>query len=167
MCNFNNLPQPTKEFLHNFMNSAAQNIGGINYLLTLIEAMRLKKPHPLMQKNSQIASNNTIIKWNKVVFKDKVDLMQKLLTIHREAQEKDRNILNTTNAKLKKNIINLAKTLAPIEFIVTPQNPNDGEGFRFKVFDKFTEDTIEFNPVFIALFFCSSEFTKKAIKYQS
>jgi len=93
MCNFNNLPQQTKEFLHNFMNSAARNVGGINYLLTLIEAMRLKKPHPLMQKNSQIASNNTIIKWNKVVFKDKVDLMQKLLIIHREAQEKDRNIL--------------------------------------------------------------------------
>ncbi|WP_457750089.1 hypothetical protein [Sulfurimonas sp.] len=165
MCNFNNQSQETKESLHLFMSKAAKSVGGVNYLLALIEAMRAKKPNPLMQKNCQVASNNTLIKWNKVVFKDKIDLIQKILLQHKEAQEKDFNILNATNSKTEKNILNMAKALAPLEFIVTPQNPNDGEGFSFGVFDTFETETIKFNPIFIALFFCSSEFTKKAIKY--
>ena len=59
----------------------------------------------------------------------------------------------------------MARALAPLEFVITPQNPNDGEGFKFKVFDALEDDVIKFNPIFIALFFCSGEFTKKAIKY--
>jgi hypothetical protein len=165
MCNFNNQSDETKEVIHLFMSKAAKSVGGVNYLLALIEAMRSKKPSPLMQKSMQIASNNTIIKWNKVVFKDKVDLIEKILVAHREAQEKDYNILNEANTKMKKNIINMAKTVAPLEFVVTPQNPNDGEGFSFGVFDAIQEDTIIFNPIFIAMFFCSAEFTKKALKY--
>ena len=166
MCNFNKQSEDTKKSIHLFMTKAANNVGGVNYLLALIEAMRAKKPHPLMQKNMQIASNNTIIKWNKVVFKDKIDLIEKILTAHREAQEKDFNILNEQNSKITKNILNMSKALAPLEFIITPQNPNDGEGFNFKVFDTFDDNEIKFNPIFIAMFFCSIEFTKKAIKYQ-
>jgi len=165
MCNFNNQPQQTKEFLHLFLTKAAKSIGGINYLLTLIEAMRAKKPHPLMQKNCQIASNNTIIQWNKVVFKDKIDLIQKILVTHREAEEKNFNLLHKTNAKTKKNIINMSRALLPLEFVITPQNSNDGEGFSFRVFETFEDDVIIFNPVFIILFFCSTEATKKALKY--
>lgn len=167
MCNFNNLPEKTKEELHLFMQQAAQKIGGTNYLLSLIESIRRTKPHPLMQKNSQIASNNTIIKWNKVIFKDKVDLIQELLTAHKENEEKDFNLLNTQSPKPKKNIINMARTLSPLEFIVSPQNPKDGEGFSFKAFSHITDDSIIFDPLFIAIFFCSAEFSKKAIKYSS
>jgi len=166
MCNFNNQAQQSKEFLHLFMTKAAKNVGGVNYLLALIEAIRSKKPHPLIQKNCQISSNNTIIQWNKVIFKDKTDLIENILVAHRESQKKDLNILNITNSKTKKNIINMARTLAPLKFTVTPQNQNDGEGFIFNVFETLEDDVIKFNPVFIALFFCSSEFTKKAIKYQ-
>jgi len=165
MCNFNNQSNETKASIHLFMSKAEKSIGGINYLLALIEAMRAKKPTPLMQKNMQIASNNSIIKWNKVVFKDKVDLIGKILVAHREAEEKDYNILSDENAKMKKNIINMARALSPLEFVVTPQNPNDGEGFSFTVFDTMEDDKIIFNPIFIAMFFCSTEFTKKALKY--
>ncbi|WP_297441621.1 hypothetical protein [Sulfurimonas sp.] len=166
MCNFNNQSDETKATIHLFMSKAAKSIGGVNYLLALIEAMRAKKPNPLMQKNMQIASNNSIIQWNKVVFKDKVDLIEKILVAHREAQEKDFNILNVESKKEKKNIINMARTVSPLKFIVKPQNPNDGEGFSFGVFDTLEDDTLIFNPIFIAMFFCSSEFTKKALKYK-
>lgn len=60
----------------------------------------------------------------------------------------------------------MVKTLTPLEFVVTPQNPNDGEGFNFKVFDTADEDNVTINPIFLAMFFCSTEFTKKALKYQ-
>ena len=166
MCNFNNQSDDAKLIIHLFMQKAAKSIGGVNFLLALIESLRAKKPNPLMQKNCQIASNNTIIKWNKVVFKDKTNIIEKILLTHRESQEKDFNILNEKNIKTKKNIINMVRTLTPLEFVVKPQNPNDGEGFSFGAFDTISEDVVKFNPIFIALFFCSTAFTKSAIKYE-
>jgi len=166
MCNFNKQSEDTKALIHLFMQKAAQNVGGTNFLLALIEAMKTKRPNPLMQKEKQISSNNTIIKWNKVVFKDKVDVLEEILVGHRSSDDPDFNILNNDNAKKKKAILNMVKTLAPIEFIVTPQNPNDGGGFNFKVFDNIEDDNVKINPIFVAMFFCSTEFTKKALKYE-
>ena len=148
------------------MEKAAQNIGGANFLLALVEAMKTKKPNPLMYKEKQISSNNTTIKWNKVVFKDKVDVLEEILVGHRSFEDPDFNILNNDNAKKRKAIINMVRTLAPIEFVVTPQNPNDGSGFNFKVFESIEDDIVKINPIFVAMFFCSTEFIKKALKYK-
>ena len=166
MCNFNKQNEDTKALIHLFMKKAAENVGGTNFLLALIEAMKTKRPNPLMFNGKQISSNNTIIKWNKVVFKDKVDILEAILTEHRSAEEPNFNILSNDNAKKRKNILNMVKTLTPIEFIVTPQNPNDGGGFNFKAFEKVEDDYIKLNPIFVAMFFCSTEFTKKALKYE-
>ena len=167
MCNFNKQNDDTKSLVSLFMKKAAQNVGGVNYLLALIEAMKDKKPHPLIFKACQIASNNTIIKWNKTVFKDKVDVLESILQAHKSSEEVEFNILEHESAKKRKNILNMVKTLAPIEFVVTPQNPNDGTGFSFKVFDKVDGNFTSINPIFVAMFFCSVEYTKKALKYES
>jgi len=165
MCNFNKQNEETKALIHLFMKKAAENVGGANFLLGLIEAMKTKKPNPLMFAGKQISSNNTIIKWNKVVFKDKVNVLENILIAHRSSENPDFNILAEENQKKRKTIINMVRTLSPIEFIVTPQNPNDGSGFNFKVFDTIEDDNVKLNPIFIAMFFCSIEFTKKALKY--
>ena len=165
MCNFNKQNEDTKAIIHLFMKKAAESVGGTNFLLTLIEAMRSKKPNPLSFKACQIESNNTIIKWNKVVFQDKVDLIEAILATHRSSEDPDFNILNEPNHKKRKNILNVIRTLAPIEFLVTPQNPNDGGGFNFKVFDIVDEENVKLNPIFVAMFFCATEFTKKALKH--
>jgi len=165
MCNFNQQNQETRKIIHLFMKKAADSIGGTNFLLALMEAMKEKKPHALMLKECQIASNNTIIKWNKVVFKDKVEVLESILYMHKSSENPDFNILNHENTKKRKSILNMVKTLAPIEFVVTPQNPNDGIGFNFKVFEKIEDDYVKINPVFVAIFFCSTEFTKKSLKY--
>lgn len=166
MCNFNKQNEDTKALIHLFMTKAAASVGGTNYLLSLIEAMKSKRPNPLMFKATQIASNNTIIKWNKLVFKDKVDVIEAILLTHKSSENPDFNILAQENQKTKKNIINMVKTLAPVEFVVTPQNSNDGGGFNFKVFDIIEDDRVTLNPIFIAMFFCSVDFTKKALKYE-
>ena len=166
MCNFNKQSEETKALIHLFMKKAAENIGGVNYLLALIEAMKTKKPNALILGAKQVASNNTIIKWNKVIFKDKVDVIEKILVTHRSSEDPDFNILNVENAKMKKNIINVIRALSPVEFVVTPQNPKDGGGFSFKIFETVAEDDVKLNPIFIAMFFCSVEFTKKALKYE-
>jgi len=166
MCNFNKQNEDTKALIHLFMTKAAQNVGGVNFLLALIEAIKAKKPTALIEKNSQVASNNTIIKWNKVIFKDKVDLIQTILDAHKSVEDPDFNILNVENAKKRKNILNMIRTLTPVEFIVSPQNHNDGGGFSFKAFDVVSNEDVKLNPIFIAMFFCSTEFTKKALKYE-
>ena len=118
-----------------------------------------------MYKAKQIASNNTIIKWNKVVFKDKVTVLEEILLSHKSSENPDFNILSNDNAKKRKNIVNMVRTLAPLEFVVTPQNENEGSGFNFKVFENISDDYVKINPIFVAMFFCSTEFTKKALKY--
>ena len=166
MCNFNKQNDDTKLLVSLFMQKAAKNIGGENFLLALIEAMKSKRPNSLMLKECQVASNNTIIRWNKKVFKDKVDIVEEILTLHRSSENPDFNILKQENVQKRKKILNMVKTLAPIEFLVTPQNPNDGGGFNFKVFDTVSNDDVKMNPIFVALFFCGTEFTKKALKYK-
>jgi len=166
MCNFNKQTSDTKALIHLFMTKASQNIGGANFLLALIEAMKEKRPNPLMYKEKQISSNNTIIRWNKIVFKDKVDVLESVLLEHKSSDDPAFNILQTDSTKRRKVILNMVKTLAPVEFTVTPQNPNDGAGFNFKVFDTLEENKVTLNPLFVALFFCSVEFTKKALKYE-
>ena len=166
MCNFNKQNSDTKAMIHLFMTKSADTVGGANFLLALIEAMKLKRPNPLMYKACQISSNNTIIKWNKVVFADKVKVLEDILTAHRSSEEPDFNILAVESLKQKKIILNMIRTLTPIEFTVTPQNENDGGGFNFKVFESIEDDCVKLNPIFLAMFFCSTEFTKKALKYK-
>lgn len=166
MCNFTKQDNEVKAFIHLFMKEAAQNIGGENFLLTLIETIKNKKPHPLMLKEAKIFSNNSIIKWNKTIFKDKIDLIHNILIHHRNSHKQNLNILNEPDSKKRKNILNMVRTLAPVEFFVTPQNHNDGDGFNFKIFDKTEDKGVKLNPIFIAIFFCSVEFTKKALKYK-
>ena len=104
--------------------------------------------------------------WNKVVFKDKVEILEEILAAHRSSEDPDFNILSGKSDKKKKNIINMVRALAPIEFVVTPQNHKDGTGFDFKVFDAIEDDNVVLNPIFMAMFFCSTEFIKKALKYE-
>ncbi|MFA6137223.1 MAG: hypothetical protein WC667_03975 [Sulfurimonas sp.] len=166
MCNFNKQSEETKALIHLFMTKSAETIGGANFLLALIEAMKSKKPNPLMFSAKQIASENSIIKWNKVVFKDKVAVLEEILVGHRRAEEPSFNILENVSEKKKKIVMNMVKTLAPIEFVVTPQNHKDGGGFSFKVFETIEDDFVKINPIFVAMFFCSAEFTKKALNYE-
>lgn len=166
MCNFNKQSEETKMMIHLFMKKSAETIGGANFLLALIEAIKSKKPNPLILGACQVASENTIVKWNKVIFKDKVTLLEDILHAHKSSEDPDFNILAGLKDKKKKNVINMVKTLSPVEFIVTPQNHKDGGGFSFKVFETIEDDNVKINPIFVAMFFCSHEFTKKALKYE-
>ncbi|RLA78173.1 MAG: hypothetical protein DRG78_15705, partial [Epsilonproteobacteria bacterium] len=107
----------------------------------------------------------TVIEWNKVVFADKLEVLQAILLAHKSSEKPDFNILANDNQKQKKKILNMVKTLSPIEFIVKPKDTEDGVGFNFKVFESIEDNFVKINPIFVAMFFCSTEFTKKALKY--
>ena len=165
MCNFNKQDEKTKEFIHLFMRKFADNLGGMNPLLVLIETLRATKPHPLTTSKCFIKSSSATMKWNKIIFKDKLMVLEDILVQHRSSEEPNFNILANLSDKKRKKVINMAKTLAPVEFLVTPLENEEGESISFKVFESIEEGCIKINPIFVALFFCSTEFTKKALKY--
>ena len=166
MCNFNKQSEDAKALIHLFMKKSAEALGGVNFLLSLIETMKADKPNALVNKSKKVKSSEATIEWNKVVFKDKFDVLEEVIRSHKSSEEPNFNILENESEKKSKKILNMVKTLAPIEFTVTVNGLNDNAGFNFKIFDKQEDNFVSVNPIFVAMFFCSTEFTKKALKYE-
>ncbi len=166
MCNFNKYDEETKAAIHLLMKKNSEAVGGTNFLLGLQEALRDQKPHSLTAGKCQINSKNVVIKWNKVVFKDKLMVLEDILLQRKSSEDLDFNILANVSDKKRKKIINMVRTIAPIKFLVTPKNKEDGEGFNFKVFEKIEDNYVKLNPIFMAMFFCSADYIKKALKYE-
>lgn len=167
MCNFNKQSDKTKAFLALFMQKLSQNFGGANPLLSLVEALRANKPHPLLNKKCLVSSEKVQISWNKTIFKDKFDLLQEIVIGHKSSEDIDFNILDLESQKTKKRVVNMIKTLLPVKFVVNEIGDEDN-GFEFGIFETIdlTNEFVTLNPVFTALFFCSTDYTKRALKYE-
>ncbi|MBE0513905.1 hypothetical protein [Sulfurimonas sp.] len=166
MCNFNKHNEETKAIIHLLMQKCVESVGGVNFLLGLIEAIKEKKPNALISSSCKVDSKELNIKWNKIVFKDKFDVLEEAIRSHRSSENPDFNLLQSDSQKKKKKILNMVKTLAPIEFSVRVKNSEDFEGFGFKIFETIEEDCVKINPIFVALFFCSTEYMKKVLRYE-
>ena len=161
MCDFNNLDDAAKSAYHKQLTKCADAFGGTNFFLQLLEAIRKVKPHPLTAKHSEFRFSRGIVKWEKVIFKDKFTL----LTAIRVTENEDGNLLPDKEDKSYKKVMNLLRTIQPIEFEVLPKNQKDGDGFTFRAFDIVDKDVTRMNPVFDALFFCSVDTIKKVLSY--
>lgn len=161
MCDFDNLNDNGKKLAHDTLMEAVNNFGGANHFLQLLEAVRKTKPHPLMAKTSGFRFLLGTIKWEKVIFQDKLDLLMQV----RKQESKNGNLLPAKGSKEYKKVLNLVRTLAPIEFTVAPKEDEEAEGFTFKAFDLINEEITRINPLFDLIFFCSIETTKKIINY--
>lgn len=163
MCDFNTLSDEEKQQHHEKLLSCANNFGGMNFFLHLLEAIRETKPHPLTSGNSSFDIELGGISWNKVIYNDKLQLLLKA----RVNESKQDNLLPEKDAKNYKKILNVVRTLRPIVFQVKPANKEDGPGFFFQPFDVIDEHTTKLNPVFDALFFCSADTVKKVLNYKA
>ena len=161
MCDFNNLDENEKEKYHAMLSECAEAFGGVNFFLQLLESIRKAKPHPLTTKHSEFKFSRGTIRWEKVIFKDKLTLLLKTRVLESERG----NLLPAKDDKAYKNVMNLIRTLSPIEFEVQPKNASDGDGFTFTPFDKIDENTTRLNPIFDAMFFCSVDTVKKILNY--
>jgi len=162
MCDFNTLTDEEKKHHHEKLLQCANNFGGKNFFLHLLEAIRETKPHPLTAGNSEFKIELGDIKWNKVIFNDKLQLLLKA----RVNESKQDNLLPNKDEKNYKKILNVVRTLKPIVFQVKPADPQDGPGFFFQPFDVIDENKTKLNPVFDALFFCSVDTVKKVLNYE-
>ncbi|MBD3790470.1 MAG: hypothetical protein IE885_08960 [Campylobacterales bacterium] len=163
MCDFNNLDEAQKQAYHEKLLRCADAFGGKNFFLQLLEAIRETKPHPLTAGNHEFTMPLGSVKWNKVIFNDKLQLLLKA----RLGESQRGNLLPETTGKGYKKVLNLVRTLKPIVFIVKPARKEDGNGFFFQPFEVIDEKTTRLNPVFDALFFCSVETVKKVLNYES
>jgi len=161
MCDFNALSDEEKTLYHEQLLKAANNFGGKNFFLHLLEAIRETKPHPLTNANLAFELDLGSITWNKVIYKDKLDLLLKA----RQNESKQDNLLPNKEEKSFKKILNVVRTLKPIVFHVKPENPEDGAGFFFQPFDLIDENKTKLNPLFDAIFFCSVDTVKKILNY--
>ncbi len=134
-------------------------MGGKNYFLQLLEAIRQTRPHPLMAKRPVFSFSKGTVKWNKVIYKDKVQLLLKMINDNRV----DGNLIPTKGEKGYKAKMNLLRTLGPMEFEVRPKNNKDGDGFKIHAFDTVSPKTTKLNYLFNAVFFLPIHFVKKSL----
>jgi hypothetical protein len=136
----------------------AKAIGGNNYFLQLLEAIREAQPHPIINNNCEFRYALGNIKWSKPIFRDKLTLLKEGMKIN-----KNGNIFPKEGIKGYKSILNLLRTLKPITFNVQPKNKKDGPGFTIQPFDIIDEKTTFINPLFEAVFFSPVYQVKKIL----
>jgi hypothetical protein len=157
MTDYNSIDDVTMEDLRRQINDCAESLGGKNYFLQLIEAIRGEHHHPLMAKDLSFRFKHGIVKWEKVIFKDKVQLLIKLL----KNSEINGNLMPKKGDKNYKTIMNLLRTLGPMKFKIQPKNSNDGDGYIFHPFDLIDENTSQINFMFDVVFFLPLYIVKK------
>ncbi len=163
MCDFHNLSDKEKLYYHNLLLNCANNFGGLNFFLQLIEKLRDSSAHPLCSRYKDFIFDLGTIRWGKIIFNDKVQLIER----RRKEKHENGNFLPNTESKDYKRILNLIRTLSPITFSVRPSLRDDGEGFDFKAFDVIEDKITRINPVFDALFFCPIKTVKTILEYKA
>ena len=163
MFDFNALSADKKEELHQLLLTCANNFGGKNFFLQLLEELRESNSHPLISRHQDFLSEFGTIRWGKVIFNDKIQLIEQIRASKRETA----NILPLADEKDYKRVLNVIRTLEPMTFSVRPNLREAGEGFDFKAFDTIDEKTIHLNPIFEALFFSSMESVKKVLNHKA
>jgi len=162
MCNYNSLTEEEKQHYHELLLDAAEKFGGKNFFLHLLEAIRESKPHPLIAANRTFTMELGEIKWNKTIFKDKLQLLQQV----RLKESEQNNLLPELSDKHYKKVHNLVRTLKPIVFHVKTADKESGPGFFFQPLEVIDEHTTRLNPLFDALFFCAIGTVKKILAYE-
>ena len=149
MTNYKLLDDATKQYYKKQITNCAQSLGGKNYFLQLLEEIRVTHPHPLMAKDYSFRFAHGTVKWKKVIFKEKVLLIIELL----KNKTSNDNLMPKKGDKRYKTIMNLLRTIGPMEFEVRPKNSKNGDGFVLHPFDKIDENTLRLNFMFEVVFF--------------
>jgi hypothetical protein len=157
MISYNSLDDLIKKNLKKEINDCALALGGKNHFLHLLEEIRKEHHHPLMAKNSSFHFSYGTVKWEKVIFKDKVHLLIKMT----KDRENNGNLMPKKGDRKYKTIMNLLRTMGPMKFEIRPKNNKDGDGFNLHPFDIIDENTSHLNFMFDIVFFLPIHIVKQ------
>ncbi len=157
MTNYDSIDNDIKHVLKNQLIKNATSLGGKNHLLSLVEEIRMAHPHPLMAKDASFRFEKGYIKWGKVIFKEKVILLMKIINNN----DGKTNLIPKKGSSNYKTIRNLMRTIGPIQFEVRPKNSKDGEGFIFNLIEIIDKNTCQLSFMFEVLFVLPIKLIKK------
>ncbi len=157
MINYDSIENAQKQALKNQLLDNATSLGGKNHFLSLIEAIRISGPNTLMAKDASFQSNKSLIKWNKVIYKENVHLLMKIIQYSGSHQ----NLMLKEGDRNYKGIKNLVRTISPIKFEVKPKNKKNGDGFVFNFIDIVNKNTCQLSFMFEVMFTLPIKLIKK------
>jgi hypothetical protein len=160
MVDYNLLDNAAKLDLKKLINDCAASMGGKNRFFHLLEHIRKETPHPLTSKNSLFSYDYGIIKWGKVIYKDKVILLKNVA----KNLDNSKNLVPKKGDKKYKSTMNFLKTVGPVVFEFQPKNKKDGDGFTLKAFDIIDENNSHLNTMFDVVFFLPINIVKKIFR---
>lgn len=158
---YNDLSHEQKLQLQKKLNETIEKVGGQFNFFKMLEDIREAKKHPLSNKTGKLHFSSGTISWDKHIYDDKIDVIKQALINAPKS-----NLLSIEKEKLKKQLINSAKTIVKLQFILKNKKSSDGEGFCFNSFETLNDQAIEFDPLFQIIFFDSINNTKKILNYQ-
>ena len=155
MDNYDLMSREIKNDLKKQLIESATSIGGKNHFLSLIEAVRMARPNPLMSKDASFSFDKGLIKWEKVIYKEKVNLLMSLVS------DNNQNLMPELGSRNYRRIKNLVRTIGPIKFKVRPKNIKNGKGFAFNCIEIIDQDTCNLNFMFEVVFLLQIQLIKK------
>lgn len=156
--NFTDLSERNREQLHKEILSHAENLGGKNAFLLMIEDIREDGGSLLSERSTAFRFNGGNISWNKSIYKETLALLF-------EALKADGDMFEGLKAKKQKSMLNMLRTLKPVIIRVKPKNMKDGEGFTLSIVETDLKDNATISIMFKIIFFYPIDFAKKALAY--
>lgn len=162
MCNFNQLLVEEKRAAHVALMDVVVKLGGKAAFYHLLEMLRHTKPEPLLSSKCWAHYEEGKVSWDKIIFKDKIELFKKA----RILEHQQKNFLPSKAEKSYKKVLNVVKTLTPINIEIAAKGDFEFEGISLKIFDMIDAERVMINPLFDMIFFCSMDTVKKVVNYK-
>lgn len=157
--NFNALDNSVKQAMHEELLQYANQLGGINFFLQLIESIKAEKVNPLLKQSSTFHYPKGKITWNKMIYKTTLTALFTAL----KREDKQGDMLQGANPKEYKEIMNMMKTLKPLEINIEPE---ELEPLSFLVLDTSQEKKTKISFLFKVIFFYNIGFAKQVLTYK-
>ena len=161
--NFNQLDEEEKKQLHTKAIDLAENLGGVNFFLQMIEDIKMEKPHALLNKSCVFHFSKGKLNWNKQIFKESTNLL--FLAMRKE--EKDGDMLNGLSPKEYKETMNMMRTLKPLIITITPKKVEESGTFSFSILDTSIAKKTKIDLFYKMVFFYHVDFAKDVLNYGS
>ena len=159
--NFNDLTKEEKIQLHQELNQYAQDIGGLNPFLQMLEDIRNEKPKPLLNKTATFHYSSGKINWTKSIYKETLNTLYSAMI----KEERDGDMIEGVSPKEYKNIMNMMRALKPVTVTVLSKD-NSCKSFTFNILDTSVEKKTKILLLFKIIFFYNIDFAKKVLMYK-
>ena len=161
--NFNQLDEEQKKQLHTKAIDLAENLGGVNFFLQMIEDIKMEKPHALLNKSCVFHFSKGKLNWNKQIFKESTNLLFSAM----RKEEKDGDMLNGLSPKEYKETMNMMRTLKPLIITITPKKVEEPRTFSFSILDTSIAKKTKIDLFYKMVFFYHVDFAKDVLNYGS